>query len=454
MGDDRPQGPFERLFQLSARGATVRGEVLGGVTTFMTMSYIVFVNASILSDAGMPVGGVMVATCLGAALATVLMGLLANLPVALAPGMGMNALVAYTICIGMKFTWPQALGMVFWAGALFMLLSVFRFRERVIAAIPRSLKLAAASGIGLFIAFIGLQHAGLVVAGKGTLVEIGSLRELPAIVACAGLLATCILLVLKVRGAILLGLVATAALALATGLFTWKPDYDLSFTATMLKLDLLGALSLGAIPAIVTLLFFDLFDTVGTLMGVGEEAGLLDEEGRLPNAGRALASDAAGSMAGALFGTTTVTSYIESAAGVAAGARTGLSNLVVAALFLLSLPLLPFVRVLGDTLVWKTAGGATLLLYPITAPALIVVGFLMAGALRKIEWDDYTESLPAFLTVVLMPMTFSISAGLAVGLVSYVALKLASRTHARVHPLLYVIAGGIVVGYAALGFFG
>jgi len=430
-------GVLERLFELTRRKATLRGEIVGGVTTFMTMSYIIFVNAGILAAAGMPPGGVMVATCLGAAVGCIAMGLSANLPVALAPGMGMNALVAYVICGQMGFTWQVALGMVFWAGVVFLALSIFRVREKVITAIPQSMKFAAASGIGLFIAFIGLQHSTLVVGNPVTLVQMGEVRDTTVLVSLAGLALTCILLVLKVRGAILVGLAGTALIALAGGLLVWQPVEELSFTATLFKLDIMGALSWGAIPAIVTLLFFDLFDTVGTLMGVSEEAGLLDKDGRIPRAGRALMSDAAGSVAGALFGTTTVTSYIESASGVAAGARTGLSNLVVAALFLLSLPLLPLVAAVGSS-------------NCVTAPALIVVGFLMSGALRKIEWEDYTESIPAFLTVILMPLTFSISAGLAVGLVSYVVLKLASRRGKDVHPLMYAISAAIVVGYVAI----
>ena len=441
-------GVLERVFKLTDRNASLRGEVVGGVTTFMTMSYIIFLNAIILSAAGMPMGGVMVATCLGAAFACFLMGFMANLPVALAPGMGMNALVAYGIC--KTFSWQAALGMVFWAGVLFLLLSVFKFREKVIAAIPKSLKLAAASGIGFFIAFIGLQHAGLIVADGATLVRFGSISGLPVVVALLGLIATSIMLVVQVRGAILFGLLGTGGLALAVGLvpLEWK-SHDLSLTATFLKLDLSATFTLAAIPAVATLLFFDLFDTVGTLMGVSEEAGLLDEEGRIPNAGRALFADAAGSVVGSLFGTATVTSYIESAAGVAAGARTGLSNMVVGALFLLALPLLPLAGVFGNSVPLRV-GETTLFLYPVTAPALIVVGFLMTSALRKIDWDDYTESLPAFLTAILMPLSFSISAGLAAGLIGYVVLKLASGRHRELHPLMYAITGCIVAGYVAM----
>jgi AGZA family xanthine/uracil permease-like MFS transporter len=445
----RGQSAIDRIFRLAERNATLRGEILGGLTTFMTMAYIIFVNAAILADpngaAGMPSGGVMVATCLGAAIATALMGCLANLPVALAPGMGMNALIAYSICAHPDVGWPQALGMVFWAGAIFLALSAFRFREKIINAIPPNLKHGAAAGIGLFIAFIGLQKARIVVASPATLVDFGGLATPATLVAVFGLALISVLMALGVRGAVLIGIVATGVVAVATGVV--QPPSDGYYTPygkvfgefgeTFLALDLRGALAPAAWGSILTLLFFDMFDTVGTLMGVTEEAGLVDEDGRIPNAGRALASDAAGSVAGALLGTSTVTSYIESAAGVAAGARTGLSNLVVAALFLLSLVALPLFWVFGT-------------LPAVTAPALIVVGFLMTGPLKRINWDDASEGLPAFLTVILMPLTFSISTGLAAGFVSYSFLKTVRGEGRKVHPLVHAIALAIVVGYALL----
>lgn len=436
----------ERLFHLSERGSTLRRELVGGLTTFMTMSYIIFVNPAILGAAGMPRGGAMMATCLGAAFATALMGLLANLPVALAPGMGMNAFVAYVICGQMGYSWQTALGMVFWSGVIFLVLSSVRLRETLIAAIPRGIKLGAAAGIGLFIAFIGLQHAGLVVDGSpGTLVKLGSLVERPVLVALFGIAFTAVLMALKLRGAVLLGILATGVAAALAGLLSKGESAAGGLGQTFLKLDVRGALMPSAWPAILTLLFFDMFDTVGTLMGVAEEAGLLDEKGRIPNASGALISDAAGTVVGSLFGTSTVTSYIESAAGVAAGARTGLSSVVVAVLFLIAMPLLPLVGFLGNAVIWKGAQ-----LYPVTAPALIVVGFLMAGALRKLEWDDITEGLPAFLTMLIMPLTFSISAGLAAGFISCSILKLATGRVLSVHPLVHVISGCIVAGYVVL----
>ncbi len=438
------QRPFlDRTFRLSERGATVRGEVVGGLTTFMTMAYVIFVNAAILSGAGMPFGGVMLATCVSAAFATVLMGLTANLPVALAPGMGMNVFIV-ALCKDPGISWRTALGMVFWAGFVFLALSVVRFRETLIKAIPDNLKHAAAAGIGVFIAFIGLQHAGIVANDPVTLVTHGDLSSPATLVALFGLASTGAMMALRVRGAVLYGIIATGIVALATGLIDSPgPGGEMSFRSIFAEfgetaggLDLWGALAPAAWPAILTLLFFDMFDTVGTLVGVTEEAGLADEKGNIPNAARALASDAAGSMAGAVLGTSTVTSYIESAAGVAAGARTGLSNMVVAALFLLSIAMLPVVGVFATPVV--------------TAPALVVVGFLMAGSLRKMTWDDVSEGLPAFLTVILMPLTFSISTGLAAGFVSYSVLKLVRGEARKVHPLVHVIAGTIVVGYAVL----
>jgi AGZA family xanthine/uracil permease-like MFS transporter len=475
-----------RFFRFEERGATLRGEMLGGLTTFMTMAYIIFVNAAILSAAGMPPGAVMVATCLAAAFASTLMGLLANLPVALAPGMGMNAFVAFTLCGPLGFSWQQALGMVFWSGVIFLALSLVRFRERIMDAIPRGLKYGAAAGIGLFIAFIGLQHAGFVTYQSETLVQFGSLAQKHALVALFGLVATVVLFALRVRGAVLFGMLATGAVSVATGLVGWEAGHDLGFGDTFCKLDFFGAFRFSpvhAVPAVLTLLFFDTFDTVGTLVGVAEEANLVDDEGRIPNAGRALASDAAGTVAGSLFGTSTVTSYIESAAGVAAGARTGLSSIVVAALFLASLVALPVVGVFGQGMEIETmrlVGRPPALyahpvtLYPITAPALIVVGFLMTGALRKIRWERIGEGLPAFLTMIVMPLTFSISSGLAAGFVSYSLLDLVGRLPGRVHStedrtarrghrpeegepapprahvLVHVIACLIVVGYATL----
>ena len=447
---------IKSYFRLEARGSSLSREVIGGVTTFVTMAYIIFVNPTILGDAGMSKGAVMTATVLASAVASIIMGLFANLPVALAPGMGMNALFAYTICIGMGVPWQKALGIVVISGLVFLVLSLFRFRERIIAAVPDSLKYAAAAGIGLFIAFIGFKNAGVIVPNAATYVSFGPLHSPPVLLALFGLVLTGILVAFGIRGGILIGLASTGLLGSITGIITKEGSAGGGIAETFLAADITGALSVAFILPILTFLFFDMFDTVGTLMGVSEAAGLVDENGRIPNAGRALATDAAGTVIGGLLGTSTTTSYIESAAGVASGARTGLAAVVTGLLFLLSLPLLKLVAVFASAVPLQhtmhyggTAVETTLFLYPATAAALIIVGFQMVKVLPKIKWDDITEGLPAFLTVIIMPLTFSISEGLAAGFVSYVLLKLVRGKIHQVRPLLYIISAAIVVGYVA-----
>lgn len=452
IGADAPGSPglLEKLFKLSERGSSVRTELVGGLTTFMTMGYIIFANAAILHDgAKMPLGAVMVATCLAAASGSILMGFLANLPVALAPGMGMNALVSYTICAGHGLSWQQALGLVFWSGVIFIILSAFKFREKIINAIPQGLKFGAAAGIGLFIAFIGLKNAGIVVDHPATLVALGDLSASHVLLAIFGLALTAGLFVARVRGAVLIGIVATGVAGLIFGVLPRGERPDLAFSEVFFGLSFFEGLKLATIPALLTLLFFDVFDTVGTLVGVCEEAGLVDEAGRIPNAGRALLSDAIGTSVGATLGTSTVTSYIESASGVASGARTGLSSVFVGGFFLLSLLVLPVVSVFGSPVVVGEGPGA-LKFYPVTAPALIIVGFLMVKAMRKVSWDDPTEALPAFLAMLVMPLTYSISAGLAVGFVAASLLKLVSGRGKELHWLVHAIAAVIVAGYVGI----
>lgn len=444
-------------FGLDERGGTLSREVIGGVTTFVTMAYIIFVNPAILGDAngaGMDSGAVMVATVLAAGITSILMGMWANLPVALAPGMGMNALFSYTICGVMGVPWRTALGIVVLSGGLFLVLSQFRFRERVIAAVPDCLKYAAAAGIGLFIAFIGFKNAGIIVPNAATFVSFGPLYKPPVLLALLGLVLTGVLVAYGVRGGILMGLVATGIIGLAVGIMQPASGNVAAITRTLLRADIRSALSVAYILPILTFLFFDLFDTVGTLMGVSEAAGLVDEQGRIPNAGRALTCDAAGTVLGGFLGTSTTTSYIESAAGVASGARTGLAAVVCGLLFLGSLPFLKLgvVGVLASSVPMSIRDGphqVTVYLYPATAAALIIVGFQMFKVLPRIRWDDITEGLPAFLTVIIMPLTFSISEGLAFGFVSYVLLKLVRGKVYQVSPLLYVISAAIVLGYIA-----
>jgi AGZA family xanthine/uracil permease-like MFS transporter len=435
---------LERIFHIRAAGSTPGREVLGGVTTFLTMAYILAVNPVFLTAAGMPLQGAILATALSAAFATLLMAFVANYPIALAPGMGMNAFFAYGICIGAGVPWQVALGLVFWAGIVFLLLTATGARRVLVGAVPEVIKLAGAVGIGLFIAFIGLQHGGLVRADKNTLVALGDLRSPAALLTLFGLAVSLILMAAGVSTAIFWGLAATLIAALATGQMAMPaalvsaPDFALPG----LQIDILGALRVQYLPLMLVLLFFfALFDTLGTLMGLAHQAGLL-RGGELPRIGRALTVDALGMVGGALFGTSPVTAYIESGSGIGVGARTGLASLVTGALLLLSLFLTPLVGLISHA----DAAGLT----PITAPALILVGTLMVRAVKEIDWADMTEAAPAFFTALLMPLTFNISHGLAAGIIVYALTKLAARRGREVHWLMYALAVLFVLRYAFL----
>ena len=434
---------LERIFHIRAAGSTPGREVLGGVTTFLTMAYILAVNPVFLTAAGMPLQGAILATALSAAFATLLMAFIANYPIALAPGMGMNAFFAYGICIGAGVPWQVALGLVFWAGIVFLLLTATGARRVLVGAVPEVIKLAGAVGIGLFIAFIGLQHGGLVRADKNTLVALGDLRSPAALLTLFGLAVSLILMAAGVSTAIFWGLAATLIAALATGQMAMPaalvsaPDFALPG----LQIDILGALRVQYLPLMLVLLFFALFDTLGTLMGLAHQAGLL-RGGELPRIGRALTVDALGMVGGALFGTSPVTAYIESGSGIGVGARTGLASLVTGALLLLSLFLTPLVGLISHA----DAAGLT----PITAPALILVGTLMVRAVKEIDWADMTEAAPAFFTALLMPLTFNISHGLAAGIIVYALTKLAARRGREVHWLMYALAVLFVLRYAFL----
>jgi len=434
---------LERLFHVRAAGSTPGREALGGVTTFLTMAYILAVNPVFLTAAGIPLEGAILATALSAALATLVMAFAANYPIALAPGMGMNAFFAYGICIGAGVRWQTALGLVFWAAVLFILLTVTGARRILMRAVPKVIQLAGAVGIGLFIAFIGLEEGGLVHAHPNTLVTIGNLRSAPALLTLFGLAVSLILFARGVRTAIFWGLAATLAAALVTGVVP-PPAHILSvpsFDLPGLQIDLLGALRLQYVPLILVLLFFALFDTLGTLMGVAHQAGFL-KDGELPRIERALAADATGMLGGSLLGTSPVTAYIESGAGVGVGARTGLASVVTGGLLLLSLFLAPLVALVGQSL-----GPG---LNPVTAPALILVGILMVGAVREIDWTDATEAAPAFFTALLMPLTFNISHGLAAGIIVYVLVKAAAGRFREVHWLMTALAVLFVLRYALL----
>ncbi|MBI4455413.1 MAG: NCS2 family permease [Acidobacteria bacterium] len=438
----------ERRFHLAENQTTVRTEILAGVTTFMTMAYIIFVQPTVLAACGMDFGAVMVATCLSSALATVLMALLANYPIAVAPAMGHNFFFAYSVVMGMRVPWQVALGGVAIAGTVFILTAGFGLRERLITAIPESLKHAIAVGIGLLIAMIGLQWAGIVVASPGTLVTLGNLKAPPALLALFGLATVAMLAAWRVRGTLLLGILATTVAGLLCGIVRYQGliSRPPSLAPTYGKLDIVGAFKPDMAAVIFIFFFLALFDSVGTLVGVAEQAGFI-KDGALPRARQALLADAAGTVAGAGLGTSTVTAYIESAAGVAAGGRTGLANLVTAALFLLSLFFYPLVKMIGGGYQLKDGGPA---LYPVIAPALILVGTMMIKSVRRIAWDDATEAIPAFLTVLLMPLAVSITEGIAFGFVSYALLKLITGRKGEAHWLIYLFAALFLFRYVAL----
>jgi adenine/guanine/hypoxanthine permease len=428
---------LERLFHLSANGTSIRTEVLAGVTTFLTMAYIIFVQPTVLGAAGMDFGAVLVATCLASAFATLLMGLLANYPIAVAPAMGHNFFFAFTVCVAMRVPWPIALGAVAIAGLLFIVTAGIGLRERLITAIPESLKHGIAVGIGLLVALIGLQWGGLVVDAPATLVTLGRLSSPAALLTVFGLIVIGVLMARRVPGALLIGILASTLVALATGLIHYQGMVSAppSIAPTLFKLDLLGALSPSMASVVLVFFFLALFDSVGTLVGVAGRAGLM-RDGHLPRARQALMADAIGTVVGAALGTSTVTAYIESTTGVSAGGRTGLANVVTASLFLLSLLFFPLVRMIGG----GYAAGGNVVLYPIVAPALVLVGTMMMGAVRHVAWDDPTEAIPSFLTIVLMPLTLSITDGIAFGFISYVILKVAVGRPHEAHWFVYVCA--------------
>jgi AGZA family xanthine/uracil permease-like MFS transporter len=438
---------LDRLFRLTENKTDVRSEVVGGTTTFATMAYIIFVQPAVLSAAGMDFGAVMVATCISSAVACFVMAFLANYPVALAPAMGHNFYFTFTVCLVMGVPWQKALAAVFVAGAIFMVLSVFRFRSIILCAIPKSLQSAIAVGIGLLIAFVGLQWAGLVVDSPGTLVSLGDLSSRPVLLSLVGLLVTSALLVLGIRGALLIGIVFSAVGGLVLGLVRFQgiASAPPSLSPTFLQLDFSGLFSLELVTVVIVFLYLDIFDTVGTLVGVAHQAGLM-KDGELPRSERALFADATGTTLGALLGTSTVTSYIESSAGVAQGSRTGLSNVVTGIFFLVALLFSPLVKMIGG----GTQIAEGVFLYPVTAPILIIVGSLMLKSIRNIPLDDPSETIPAFLTMVGMPLFFSISDGLALGLVSYAILKILSGQGRKVSPLIYVLALLFALRYAFL----
>ncbi len=426
---------LESFFKLRENGTTVRTEVLAGVTTFLTLVYIVFVNPTILADAGMDKGSVFVATCLAAAIGTAIMGLLANYPAALAPGMGLNAYFTYGVVLGMGYSWQVGLGAVFISGVIFLVLSLLPVREWIINAIPHTLKVAISAGIGLFLAIIALKNAGWVVAHPATLVGLGDIGKPEALLAAAGFLAIAALDSRKVPGAIILSILAVTLAGVvlgvtpAGGILSMPP----SIAPTFLAMDIAGALQVGLIAIVFAFLFVDLFDTAGTLVGLAHRAGMLDKDGKLPRLKQALLADSTATIAGAALGTSTTTSYIESAAGINAGGRTGLTAMVVAGLFLCCL----FISPLAGTVPAYA-----------TAPALLYVACIMARGLSELDWDDVTEAVPAVLTAIAMPLTFSIATGIGLGFVSYVVIKALSGRTREIGLPVAVIAAAFVLKFA------
>ena len=423
---------LEKLFKLKEHNTTVKTEVIAGITTFLTMAYIIFVNPSMLAAAGMDQGAVFVATCLAAAIGCLIMGLWANYPVAMAPGMGLNAFFSFTVVGQMGYSWQVALGAVFLSGVCFFLLSVFRIREWIIHSIPLSLRGGIGAGIGLFLAFIALKNAGIVVDNPATLVTIGDMTSWGAMMACLGFVVIAALFHKQVTGSVMIGILLITAISVLAGQVEMNGIVSAppSLAPTFAELDIAAAFEVGLIAIVFSFLFVDLFDTSGTLIAVAQKGDLLDKDNKLPRLGRALMADSGATMAGAVMGTSTTTSYIESGAGIAVGGRTGLTAVVVGILFLLSLFLSPL--------------AGTIPAYA-TAPALFFVAVLMTHSLVKIDWDDITEAAPVVIAAVTMPLTFSITTGIALGFISYSALKIltgrisALNSAMLILPLLFIV---------------
>jgi adenine/guanine/hypoxanthine permease len=428
---------LEQYFEFRELGTNWRTEIVAGLTTFMTMAYIVFVNPSILRETGMPATAVIAATCISSAIGSILMGAFARYPIALAPGMGLNAYFTYSVVKGMGIPWEVALGAVFLSGAAFLILTVLGIRQLIVSAIPPELYASVACGIGLFIAFIGLRNAGIIAPSQATLVTIGNFRDPNTALALFGLAVTAALLAWGMKAGMLIGIITTAAVGGVLGLERWQwTSYTLAdITGTAFRLNIAGAISLGALDVVFVFLFVDLFDNLGTLLAVGKRAGLFDEANRIRRIDRILLSDATATMAGALAGTSTVVSYIESAAGVTAGGRSGVTAIVVALLFIVALFVAPLV------------GGIPA---AATAPALIIVGSLMVSHVTEIDWNDMVLAIPSFLTLLMIPLTFSIANGLAFGFTAYTFLRVARGEGRKVNWLMYVLTALFIVRFLYL----
>jgi AGZA family xanthine/uracil permease-like MFS transporter len=429
---------LERYFEFETLGTNWRTETLAGVTTFVTMAYIIFVNPSILQDAGMPFAPVVAATCLSAAVGSMLMGAFARYPIALAPGMGLNAYFTYVVVKGMGISWQVALGAVFLSGLLFVALTLAGVIKKVVSAIPTELYSAIAAGIGLLLALVGFRNSGIIVPSPATTVAMGNLRAPNTLLAVAGLLLIAALLAWRVQGAMLIGILATTALGVVMGLVRWRPQmYSFSdISATTFRLDLPAALGIGFLEIVFVFFFIDLFDNVGTLVAVGKRARLFDEANRIPRINRILLSDASATMVGALAGTSTVVNYIESAAGVVAGGRSGVASIVTGLLFLVALFIAPVFGVIPAAA---------------TAPALIIVGCLMISHISEIDWADPVIAVPAFLTMTAIPFTFSIANGIAFGFTAYTLLKVLRGEFRKVNWLVYLLTALFIARFLYLG---
>ncbi len=426
---------LDQYFKLTENGTSVRTEIIAGVTTFLTLAYIMFVNPSILAETGMDHGAVFVATCLAAAVGTMIMGVVANYPVAVAPGMGLNAYFAFGVVLGMGHSWQVGLGAVFLSGIIFVVLSILPVREWIINAIPDSMKRAISAGIGLFLAIIALKNAGWVVDHPATLVTLGDVSAPPALLSAAGFILIAVLFARRIPGAIIIAILLVTGVGIALGVTPSGGIISMppSLAPTFMQMDIVGALNIGLISIIFAFLFVDLFDTAGTLVGLAHRGNLLDANGKLPRLRRALLADSSATVVGAALGTSTTTSYIESASGINAGSRTGLTAVVIALLFLISLFLSPLAAIIPAYA---------------TAPALLFVACVMTRGLSELDWEDVTEVVPAVITAISMPLTFSIATGLGLGFISYAAIKLLSGRTREVPIAVYVIAAAFILKFS------
>ncbi|MBZ4672615.1 MAG: Xanthine/uracil/vitamin permease [Deferribacteraceae bacterium] len=429
---------LEKFFKLKENNTDVKTEIIAGITTFMTMAYIIFVNPAILSKTGMDFGAVMMATVLASGFTSILMGLLVNYPFALAPGMGLNAYFTYTVVMQMGYPWQTALGAVFISGVIFLALTFARIRQIIVYAIPENIKIATAGGIGLFITLIGMEESKIIIDNPATLVSLGDIMSPVPLMTLLGVIIIGALMARKVKGSILIGMLIIWVIGLIFGLSTFKgivgtpPDISPVF----LQLDIRGALDIGIFGIIFAFLFVDLFDTTGTLVGIAKQGGFIKEDNEFPRVNRALTVDSIGTVAGSMLGTSTVTTYIESASGIAAGGKTGLTAVVTGILFLLSM----FISPLAESI-------------PVfaTAPALIIVGVLMLKSVTTIDWNDFTESLPAFIVIVSMPFTYSIATGISLGFIFYPIIKLLAGRHKEVSIPVWILAILFILRFIYLG---